>query len=389
MEKYQDAVYLAPRAGSHNPLFSACPDAAASAAAWFRAHFSGKTFFAIKANPAPWLLKAVHDAGIHQFEVASITEVRLVRELFAAAEIAFMHPVKATEAIREAYFDHGVRIFALDCESEFDKILSATDHAEDLSLCLRHKVSSEHARISLAQKFGAEGELAVRLLRRMRHKADRLGVSFHVGSQTMSPQAYIAAMDLVEETIVKAGVIVDILDVGGGFPVSYPGMEAPPLTGFVRAIEARFEKMLVAENCALWCEPGRAICAEAATLTVRVEKRDGNNLYINEGVYGALFDAGHLNWRYPVSVTPDISRSAPLAAFSFYGPSCDDIDFMEGPFFLPADITIGDTIRIEKMGAYGLALRSGFNGFGEYEEVLIEGGQTDLTQIAQEQKEQG
>lgn len=371
MANYKDAAHVARQTNPCDPVFCIRPALAQTAARWFLGNFPGDSFYAIKANQSPWLLHALNAAGIDKFEVASISEVRLIAGMFPGATIAFMHPVKASEAIHEAYEEHGVRIFSLDCESELDKILTATGNADDLTLCLRHAVPNDEAKISLGKKFGTSGDEAVTLLQAMRQVAKRLGVAFHVGSQTMSPQAYVNAIDMVEQTIVRAGVIVDVLDVGGGFPAAYPGMTPPPLESFVEAIHNRFEQMLVAENCALWCEPGRALCAESSSLIVRVEARKGDSLYINEGVYGALFDAGHLNWPFPVRLLNE-KGPAPIAGYDLYGPTCDDLDFMPGPFYLPADIDVGDYIEIGVLGAYGVSMRTGFNGFAAYGEAVVE-----------------
>lgn len=367
---YKDAAHLVASTEPADPVFCIRPAAAQKAARWFVDQFPGETFYAVKANPSIWLLQTLHAAGVNKFEVASIAEVRLIRSLFADAEIAFMHPVKAPEAIAEAYDQHGVRIFSLDSEAEFEKIQQQTNRANDLTLCLRHAVPNDDAKISLGRKFGVDGDDAVALLQRMRQAARRLGVAFHVGSQTMSPAAYVKAIDIVEQTIVKAGVIVDVLDIGGGFPARYPGMTPPPLADYVDAIERRFEAMLVAENCALWSEPGRALCAEASSLIVRVEARKGESLYINEGVYGALFDAGHLNWPFPVRALG--LGPAAVSAFELFGPSCDDLDYMAGPFFLPTNISVGDYFEIGVIGAYGVAMRTTFNGFTAYAEAVAE-----------------
>ncbi len=371
MDCYKDAAHLAAFAEPNSPVFCARAGAASAAAGWFKANFPGDTFYAVKANPACWLLDAVHGGGLRRFEVASISEARLIAERFADAEIAFMHPVKSRAAIAEAYHAYGVRIFALDTPEELAKILEETGNAADLTLCVRCAVPGDYAKISLARKFGARDAEAVSLLRAARQVAARLGVSFHVGSQTMAPAAYVAAIDAVEQVVVRAGVIVDVLDIGGGFPADYPGMAAPPLSEFVAAIETRFEQMLVAENCALWCEPGRAIAARAASLVLRVEARKGRALYVNDGAYGALFDAAHLGWRFPARAL-NKPFSAPLEAFSLYGPTCDDIDYMEGPFLLPADVAVGDYIEIGTLGAYGAAMASRFNGFGAYETIAAE-----------------
>ena len=370
MANYKDAADVARLTNPADPVFCIRPAAVRKAADWFTTNFPGDTFYAVKANPSKWLLQALYGAGVTKFEVASIAEVRLVRSLFADAEIAFMHPVKAPEAIREAYAEHGVRVFSLDSDAELDKIVRETNGADDLTLCLRHAVPNDDAKISLGRKFGANGDEAVALLQRMRQVARALGVAFHVGSQTMSPAAFIRAIDIVEQTIVKAGVIVDVLDVGGGFPAAYPGMTPPPLADYIDAIARRFEAMLVAENCALWCEPGRALCAESSSLIVRVEARKAGSLYLNEGVYGALFDAGHLKWPFPTRRLG--GQPAAVAIFDFYGPTCDDLDYMPGPFYLPEDIKAGDYIEIGVLGAYGVAMRTGFNGFANISEAIVE-----------------
>lgn len=362
MADYENAEHVVRKTAPADPVFCNRPHLVRAAAQRFLEGFPGPTFYAIKANPAPWLLQTLYESGVTRFEVASIAEVREISELLPAATIAFMHPVKSWEAIEEAYRDHGVRIFALDCQSELDKILGATNNAKDLTLCLRHAVPNDDAKISLGRKFGTSGQEAIDLLQIMRQSAQRLGVAFHVGSQTMSPAAYVNAVEIVEQTIIHAGVIVDVLDIGGGFPACYPGMEAPPLTEYFDAISRRFDSLLVAENCELWAEPGRALCADASSLIIRVEARKNDHLYVNEGVYGALFDAGHLNWPFPAR---QIGANSPfeINAFSLYGPTCDDLDYMPGPFYLPADIGIGDYIEIGMIGAYGASMRTGFNGF--------------------------
>jgi len=371
LEYYPDAVDLIRSKNPTNPVFCNRPFAAERAAKWFGAHFPGKVFYATKANPAPWLMRALIRSGIDHFDVASINEVRRVRALAPGATLGLMNPVKSADTIAEAYFDHGIRIFSLDSEEELDKILSTLPDARDLTLCVRIAVPNELAVLSLGKKFGASPSEATPLLRRTRRVAERLGVCFHVGSQTMVPQAYRTALDKVQQAIVRSGVIVDVIDVGGGFPSVYPGMEPPPLREYLGEITQRFETMLTTGECELWCEPGRALCAEAVSLVVRVERRRGKTLFINDGVYGALADAGTLGWTYPVRRLSGKRRSSRLTAFEFFGPTCDDADFMRGPFMLPADTGTDDYLEIGMLGAYGAVLRTDFNGFGNHEEVEV------------------
>ncbi|MBV1918814.1 MAG: type III PLP-dependent enzyme, partial [Sphingomonadaceae bacterium] len=325
-----------------------------------------KSLYAVKANPSADLLQVLWDAGITHYDVASIAEVRLVRSLLPEARLCFMHPVKTARAIREAYFEHGVKTFSLDSHEELAKIVEATDHAPDLRLCVRLRVSSEYAELSLASKFGCDLTESGSLLQASRQVADWLGLCFHVGSQAMTPFAYVQALDRVRAAIADASVVIDMINVGGGFPSVYPGMEPPPLEDFFKIIHRHFEALPVAYNAELWCEPGRALCAEYNSLVVKVERRRGNELYINDGAYGALYDAAHVGWRFPVRCLAE-DRAGEPEAFSFYGPTCDDADFMEGPFTLPADIASGDYIEIGMLGAYGAAMRTAFNGFGQNE----------------------
>jgi ornithine decarboxylase len=352
------------------------PHAARRAARFFVEKFPGRSLYAVKANPSPALLQILWDAGVTHFDVASIGEVRLVSETLPEAVQCFMHPVKAEEVIAEAYFGHGVKTFALDTMDELHKIVRATASegvaATDLNLLVRIRVSSDHAKLSLAAKFGAEANEVKALLMAARQASDALGICFHVGSQAMSPAAYAEAMARVRDAIVEAAVTVDIVDVGGGFPSVYPGMEPPALENYFSVIHAGFEALPISYSAELWCEPGRALCAEYASIVVRVEKRRGDELYINDGAYGALFDAAHIGWRYPVRlVRPVDSRVKPMA-FSFYGPTCDDLDHMAGPFELPADVGPGDYIEVGMLGAYGCAMRTAFNGFGTVSTEVVD-----------------
>ena len=352
------------------------PHAARRAARFFAEKFPGRSLYAVKANPSPDLLKILWNAGVTHYDVASIGEIRLVHESLPEAVLCFMHPVKAEEAIAEAYFMHGVRTFSLDTLDELNKIIRATstdgEIAPDLNLLVRLRVSSDHSKLSLASKFGAEPDEVKQLLIATRQAADALGICFHVGSQAMSPAAYAEAMARVRDAIVQAAVTVDIVDVGGGFPSSYPGMEPPPLENYFAVIHEGFEKLPISYSAELWCEPGRALCAEYSSIVVRVEKRRGSELYINDGAYGALFDAAHIGWRYPVRLLRDEESVVRPTQFSFYGPSCDDLDHMAGPFELPGDVEAGDYIEIGMLGAYGCAMRTGFNGFGTERTEIVQ-----------------
>jgi ornithine decarboxylase len=366
---YLDASAVVRAIAPNEPVILNRPQAAGRAARFFATKFPGKSLYAVKANPSADLLAVLWDNGITHFDTASIAEVRLVRDaLGAEPSLCFMHPVKPVAAIHEAYHIHGVRTFSLDSHEELTKIVEATrgrdgEPATDLSLCVRLRVSSEYSELSLASKFGVDLVDAAPLLQATRQVADCLGICFHVGSQAMTPFAYVQALERVRAAIVQAAVTVDIIDVGGGFPSIYPGMEPAPMEDYFAVIHRAAESLPVSYSSELWCEPGRALSAEYNSMIVQVEKRRGTELFINEGAYGALYDAAHVDWRFPVKCL-EAGRDDAMEEYSFYGPTCDDADFMEGPFRLPADIQAGDYIEIGMLGAYGAAMRTRFNGFG-------------------------
>jgi ornithine decarboxylase len=372
LHKHHSALGVAAALRPVQPVTLVRPHAAKRAARFFNEKFPGRSLYAVKANPSPELIRTLWEGGITHYDVASIAEVRLVRRELPDATLCFMHPVKAEEAITEAYFTHGVRTFSLDTHEELDKIVRATKGATDLTLCVRLRVSSDHSKLSLASKFGVDLADAAPLLMATRQVADALGICFHVGSQAMSPQAYSDAMVRVRAAIVSAAVTVDVIDVGGGFPSAYPGMTPPPLEQYFRVIHEAFESLPVSYSAELWCEPGRALSAEYASVLVRVERRRGDELYINDGAYGALFDAAHIGWRFPVALLREPESNAKDVGFSFYGPTCDDMDHMVGPFELPADVRVGDFVEIGMLGAYGSAMRTAFNGFTNGDTVIVD-----------------
>lgn len=331
-------------------------------AAEFVHAFPGATLYAVKCNPDPIVLRALWEGGVRHFDCASLPEVELIRGLFPAAHIAFMHPIKSRPAIAAAYARHDVRDFVFDSAVELRKILDETGNAADLGLIVRLALPSQGAVCDLTAKFGAPEDEAVELLRAARPHAARLGVSFHVGSQCMDPLAWRRALAIAGRVIAEAGVAIDIVDVGGGFPVRYPGLVPPPLGAFMAEIEAGLEALNLPAETAIWAEPGRALVAAGTSLVVQVQGRRADALYINDGVFGSISDGGAPGFSYPVRLLR--ASTAPDADFRFWGPTCDSNDRMEGPFALPEDVGEGDWIEIGQLGAYGAALRTNFNGFG-------------------------
>jgi ornithine decarboxylase len=365
------------------PMHCLRPATIAAAARAFVEAFPGDVLYAVKCNPEPAVLRALRAGGVQHFDCASLAEVALVRQMFPDADIHFMHPVKARGTIREAWARHGVRDFVLDTAEELAKILhetAATGVAGEPGLIVRLALPKGAAVLDLSGKFGASQDAAIALLRAARERTARLGVSFHVGSQCLDPLAWRGALDLVGQVVRGAGVTLEIIDVGGGFPVSYPDVEPPPLGAFLAEIEAGFERLGL-PRARLWAEPGRALVAGGGSVVVQVQQRRDRALYVNDGVYGSLADAGPLGFRYPVRlIRPDSPvPSAQRIGFSFFGPTCDSADAMRGPFVLPADVSEGDWIEIGQLGAYGGCLRTAFNGFDRARLVEVCDGPLLLT----------
>jgi len=369
LHTYHTPLDLVRERSPERPVALVRPDAVALAARWFRDNFKGDVHYAVKANPSPWAIRTLAEHGITAFDVASVPEIELVAAHAPGGRMAFMHPVKSREAIACAYFEHGVRTFAFDAAEELEKILAATGQAKDLNLIVRLGVEAGGAAYSLSGKFGIDPREAPPLLLAARRATDELmGVSFHVGSQCMRPSAFPAAMAQASRALVRAGVFADVVDVGGGFPSIYPGMVPPDLSEYVAAIDRGFAEMMVHETTELWCEPGRALVAEGSSLLTRVELRKGDALYLNDGAYGTLFDAAHIKWPFPVKLHRAEGEPAEsLRPFRFYGPTCDSQDLMPGPFWLPEDVAEGDYVEIGMLGAYGVAMTTRFNGFGDLE----------------------
>jgi ornithine decarboxylase len=346
----------------------------AVAASWFRDNFKGDVFYAVKANPSPWVIETLAANGVTAFDVASIPEIELVAKHAPGSRMAFMHPVKSRAAIARAYFDFGVKTFALDTHEELAKILEATGGASDLNLIVRMAVEAHGAQYSLSGKFGVSYDQAPALLLATRQATEGpMGVSFHVGSQCMRPTAFQAAMAQCSRAIARAGVFVDVVDVGGGFPSVYPGMIPPDMTDYVDSIHRGFDEMNVSETTELWCEPGRALVAEASSILCKVELKKGDSLYLNDGSYGSLFDAAHTKWPFPVKLwREDGQVEGELKPYKLYGPTCDSLDAMNGPFWLPEDVREGDYVEIGMLGAYGVAMNTRFNGYGDTETVAVE-----------------
>ena len=338
---------------------------------YFKKNFSGEALYAVKANPSKFVLKKIYELGIRSFDVASINEIKLVKNLFDNSKIFFMNPVKPRHVINEAYHKYGVRDFSLDNDVELHKILESTGSAKDLNLHLRISVPNNSSKINLSKKFGTDGFKSKVLLNKIKNISRKVGVSFHLGSQCINPNAYKIAINKTSSLIRASNLDVDFFNVGGGFPAEYSGLKLQPLTKYFKVINTEFEKNFKNSKTKLLSEPGRVLVSKSMSLIVRVDLRKKNILYINDGTHSFLHDAGVHDFIYPVKIFNKEEKSK-LKPFSFYGPTCDSNDFMRGPFLLPESINEGDYLQIEEMGAYSLSMKNNFNGFFSTPKIFID-----------------
>jgi ornithine decarboxylase len=366
MQKFKSVEELVNQLRPDKPVYCIRKKSILSASKLFQKNFPGKILYAVKTNPHPEIIKTLLKSGINQFDVASVEEIKAIRKFGQLSKCSFMHTIKSREDISEAYFKFGVKTFALDTKDELIKIIESTSNAKDLELFVRVAVSNEHAEIDLSKKFGAINSEAAGLLRLVKQHSKKIGLSFHVGSQCMHPISYSKGISEIANIIKKTKIVPDYLNIGGGFPTIYPDLIPPSLESYFDEIRKSLDNLKIEKLPEIICEPGRALVAESGSTIVRVNLRKKQKLYINDGTYGTLFDAGTPNIVFPSKMIKDNSNkiiSKKLTAFDFYGPTCDSMDYMKGPFLLPNNIKENDYIELGQLGSYGLTFRTQFNGF--------------------------
>ena len=364
MQKFKSVDDMVNQLKPTEPVYCIRKKSIQLASKYFQKNFPGKILYAVKTNPNPTVLRTIVESGINNFDIASIKEIEAIRKINPQAKCSYMHTVKSRENIYEAYFKHGIKTYALDTKDELIKIIESTNQAKDLELFVRVAVSNEHAEIDLSKKFGANSSEAPGLLRLTKQYAKKIGLSFHVGSQCMHPISYSKGIIELGNIIKKTKIIPDVINIGGGFPTIYPDLIPQSLDNYFIEINNALSNLKLKKLPEIICEPGRAIVAESGSTIVRVNLRKKQKLYINDGTYGTLFDAGVPNIVYPSRIVRnEKSNSKKLTSFDFYGPTCDSMDYMRGPFILPNNIKENDYIELGQLGAYGLTFRTEFNGF--------------------------
>ena len=373
MQKFKSVEDLINQLKPEKPVYCIRKNSIQSAVKYFIKNFPGKILYAVKTNPHPLVIEKIIESGVKQFDVASIEEIKAIKSFSQTAKCSYMHTVKSRENIKEAYFKYGVKTFSLDTKDELIKIIETTNNAKDLELFVRVAVSNEHAEIDLSKKFGALSSEAAGLLRLAKQHSKKIGLSFHVGSQCMHPISYAKGINDIGNIIKKTKIIPDYINVGGGFPAIYPDLIPQALDSYFNEIKKSLENLKLEKLPEIICEPGRALVAESGSTIVKVNLRKKQKLYINDGTYGTLFDAGTPNIVFPSKMIKENSNkiiSKKLTAFDFFGPTCDSMDYMKGPFLLPNNIKENDYIELGQLGAYGLTFRTQFNGF--YSDAIYE-----------------
>jgi len=328
--------------------------------------------FAVKANPAPPLLQQLQQLGV-DFEIASAGELQLLEDLGVAPHtIVYSNPIKSAESIQSAY-RLGVRWFAFDCLEELEKLhrCAPAGHYE-LRIALPALPAEEDSAVwPLREKFGLPiGDISALLSYAAKYALPVQGVTFHVGSQCLQPNAWRAAIrqsKAVLEEMQRHGLTPSLLNIGGGLPINYSAALSEPSSHYQQRLERiaetiRTELATLPEHIDVIAEPGRFLAAPAGELICQVISttcRQGQHwCYLDCGFYNGLMELS-VDFGYQLySLRSGLSRQWVVA-----GPTCDSVDTFSPRYQLPEDIQAGDLISIPNTGAYVYGCANRFNGF--------------------------
>ncbi|WP_024588717.1 alanine racemase [Aliihoeflea sp. 2WW] len=384
MQKFANAREAALALRPDDPIYCFRPDVLKEDARQFMGMFPGKTAYAVKTNGEPMVLKALSEIGVEAFDVASPAEFAAVRGVAPNAEMLYMHPVKAQSDIRLALETYGIRVISLDHEDEITKLTRVVRALDidpgQITVFVRIQTKGSAA-YELSKKFGAGPAAAVELMQRLHRQGYKVGICFHVGSQIEDPDTYERALASADWVRNRCGVPLAGLDVGGGFPAEYghdPNRKKPVMPSLGQLM-SRLRNDIDEwgfSDVPLVAEPGRVIVARAFSLIVRVLLRKGRRLYINDGIWASLSDSWTGKITLPARFIPDPAirsrngKAENVVPFKVCGATCDSVDILSRPFWLPETVDTGDWIEIGHIGAYSLSLRTRFNGF--YPDTFVE-----------------
>lgn len=375
--RFLDAAQVVSALQPETPVFCVCPTQLRAQLDEFLSGFPGEVTYAVKANPSPDVISLLSGNGISAFDVASPQEMSVVREATPQIRMHYNNPVKSRAEIREAAEHYGVRHFAVDDAGEIDKIAGIVQEPGDTELAVRFIGGANRAVCDFTGKFGADPATTATLLQKAEELGFQTALTFHAGSQCLDPDAFAENISIAAAICRDAGVHIERLNVGGGFPITFPSQATPPLSDFFRVIEDAAGHAFSGElrRPQLVAEPGRAMVAPSASLLVRVKHRraHANEIFITDGTYGALMELLLLPVDLPCrALTPGGEKSGTMDDFTVYGPTCDPNDRLPRPVRLPADIAEGDWIEFGLVGAYGAATLTRFNGYGDISQVVVE-----------------
>lgn len=344
------------------PVFCVRRHRISTVAKQFLDGFPGDVLYSVKCNPASHMLKTLYDAGIKHFDTASLVEIGLVAEQLPEAASYFMHPVKSRAAIQAAHDVYGVSHYVVDHETELEKITQIVPNDPDVVIVVRVGIHYEGAVYELSSKFGALLTEAISLGKAALDLGYRYGIAFHLGSQCLDSGGFVKGLELVGEVIRGVGTIPACVDVGGGFPGKYLNSTGQEMESYFASIREGMLGLSLPDDCRVMCEPGRALCIDGESLITQVHLRKRNALYLNDGMYGSFIEEKY-NLHLPVRPVATRSFSADYQEYTLYGPTCDSFDVFPRTISLPVDLREGDWIEFDRIGAYGAACRTRFNGF--------------------------
>jgi ornithine decarboxylase len=359
-----------------SPVYCIYPDVYVRTAREFVAGFPGRVLYAVKANDHPEVIALLHEGGIRHFDCASVPEIARVHSVAKDASAYFMVPVRLRGAAREAQEKYGVRHFMIDHLSGIEPLAREIDMSRAIVFA-RMAAHHRSAMQDLSSKFGAPPDEVPELLERIAERGAEPALAFNVGSAVTDPDAYVYAIDLAAGVLQKVSFRVGLVDIGGGFPMSYPGFPVPDAGAYFDRIRSAAVALPLTDDGEILGEPGRALAAPGLSAVVEVLLRKSDRLYLNDGMYGIFWELrfrGHD--RYPVKAYRQGSEmGGHVRSFKLYGPTCDGTDVLPGKVELPADIGPGDYLEFGNIGAYSLSGRTNFNGHYSDEIVSISGGE--------------
>lgn len=340
----------------------------------FQTGFPGLTTYAVKANPHKQVVKTFVDSGIRKFDVASISEMKLVRDIEPQAQLHYHNPVRSEKETSIAFHVYGCRRYSIDHESSLVQLAAQTENRAEVEVAIRFRMTGENSAIqSFQSKFGVDSHNAVRLVDIAGKLGFRVGLTFHPGSQTTDPLLYQKHITEAAKIHAKSLNGIEFLNVGGGFPSHYNGINAPDLECYFETIRNAVRRAFGETVVRLECEPGRALVAGAGTLVTMVKqvRPETMELYLDDGIYGGLMEFHQFPKLEPVYECTPKRPANEFSDWTVYGPTCDPVDVLPKKLRLPTSVEAGDTIQFSGTGAYSQATATRFNGYGAIEVQMV------------------